>query len=150
MSFIRCHRRQSIAAPGTARSRLSSSDRGFAFSPLVSATAICTGAKHGPTFLIVRACRRHVNTTLAAIPLRSATSVTFAPGANVSSTIHILSSCDHRRRRSAPPNTSTRIGDDLKATLKVTCFAESFHKTRRSSSDAYASVSARRTSLQRL
>jgi NAD(P)-dependent dehydrogenase (short-subunit alcohol dehydrogenase family) len=39
-----------------------------------------------------------VNTTLAATPLRCATSVTFAPGANVSSTIRALSSCDQRRR----------------------------------------------------
>jgi transposase-like protein len=33
----------------------------------------------------------------------------FAPGANVSSTIRALSSCDQRRRRSNPPKTSTRI-----------------------------------------
>jgi len=31
------------------------------------------------------------------------------PGANVSSTIRALSSCDQRRRRSNPPKTSTRI-----------------------------------------
>jgi hypothetical protein len=50
-------------------------------SSLVStAAAICTGAKHGPTRSTVRACRRQVNTTLAATPLRRATSVTFAPG----------------------------------------------------------------------
>jgi hypothetical protein len=36
--------------------------------------------------------------------------LTFAPGANVSSTIRALSSCDQRRRRSNPPKTSTRIG----------------------------------------
>jgi hypothetical protein len=59
--------------------------------------------------LAVRACRRQVNATLAATPSRRATSVTFAPGANVSSTIGILSSCDQRRRRSNPPKTSTRI-----------------------------------------
>jgi len=47
--------------------------------------------------------------TLAAIPLRRATSLTFAPGTGVSSTIRTLSSCDQRRRRSTPPKTSTRI-----------------------------------------
>jgi hypothetical protein len=31
------------------------------------------------------------------------------PGANVTSTIRALSSCDQRRRRSNPPKTSTRI-----------------------------------------
>jgi hypothetical protein len=45
----------------------------------------------------------------AATPLRRATSVTFAPGAKVSSTIRALSSCDKRRRRSNPSKTSTRI-----------------------------------------
>ncbi|WP_246735053.1 hypothetical protein [Bradyrhizobium sp. S69] len=58
---------------------------------------------------MVRAYRRQVNTTLAATPLRRATSVTFAPGSNVSSTIRALSSRDQRRRRSNPPKTSTRI-----------------------------------------
>jgi hypothetical protein len=48
--------------------------------PLVSTTASCTGAKHGASRSAVRACRRQVNTTLAATPLRRATSVTFAPG----------------------------------------------------------------------
>jgi hypothetical protein len=93
----------------TDRTRLSSSGRSLAFSSPVSVAAICTGAKHAPTFSTVRACRRQVNTTLAATPLRRATSVTFAPGANVSSTIRILSSCDQRRRRSTPLKTSTRI-----------------------------------------
>lgn len=75
----------------------------------VSLLEICSGAKHGPIFSTVRACRRQVNTTLAAPPLRRATSATLAPDTSVSSTIRVLSSRDQRRRRSKPPNTSTRI-----------------------------------------
>ena len=60
--------------------------------------------------LPVRACRRQVNTRLAEMPLRRATSDIFAPGTSVSSTIRAFSSDDHRRRRSTPPRTSTRIG----------------------------------------
>jgi hypothetical protein len=96
-------------ATATDRARLPSSATTFTACSLVSAAAICTGAKQGPTFSTVRACRRQVNTTLAAIPLRRATSLTFAPGTSVSSTIRTLSSCDQRRRRSTPPKTSTRI-----------------------------------------
>jgi hypothetical protein len=60
-------------AAGSCRIRLSSSDGGFEFSSLVStAAAICTGAKDGPTRSAVRACRRQVNTTLAATPLQRA------------------------------------------------------------------------------
>jgi hypothetical protein len=98
-----------IRAAATDRARLSSSGNSFEVSSTASAVAICTGAKRGPTCSIVRAYRRQVNTKLAATPLRRATSVTFAPGANVSSTIRALSSCDQRRRRSNPPKTSTRI-----------------------------------------
>ncbi len=67
-------------AAGNCRIRRSSSDGGFEFSsPVSTAEAICTGAKHGPTRSAVRAWRRQVNTTLAATPLRRATSVTFTP-----------------------------------------------------------------------
>jgi len=97
-------------AAGIGRNRRSSLDSGFASSALGSTAAvICTGAKQGTTFSTVRAWRRQVNTTLAATPLRRATSVTLAPGTSVSSTIRALSSCDQRRRRSNPSNTSTRI-----------------------------------------
>jgi hypothetical protein len=98
-----------VRATGPDRTCLSISGTTFAACSPVSAAAICTGAKHGPTYSAVRACRRQVNTTLAAIPLRRATSVTFAPGASVSSMIRILSSCDQRRRRSTALKTSTRI-----------------------------------------
>jgi hypothetical protein len=77
-------------AVGNCRIRRSSSDGGFEFSSPVSTDAA-------------------IYTTLAATPLRRATSVTFAPGANVSSTIRALSSCDQRRRRSNPSKTSTLI-----------------------------------------
>jgi hypothetical protein len=50
-----------------------------------------------------------VNTTLAATPLRRATSATFAPGANVFSTIRALSSCDQRRRRSNPRSAEYKV-----------------------------------------
>jgi len=92
----------------TERARPSPADKSFGVSS-TSVVAICTGAKDGATCSDVRACRRQVKTRLAATPLRRATSVTFAPGANVSSTIRALSSCDQRRRRSSPPKTSTRI-----------------------------------------
>jgi hypothetical protein len=93
-----------VRAPGNSRISLASSDGSFAVFPPVSAAAvICTGAKHGPTFSTVRAWHRHVNTTLAATPLRRATSVTLAPGAKVSSTIRVWSSSDQHRRRSTPP-----------------------------------------------
>jgi hypothetical protein len=45
------------------------------------------------------------------------------PGANVSSTIRALSSCDQRRRRSNPAQ-NLDPHDDLKARLKVTRFAK--------------------------
>jgi len=51
----------------------------FASSEPESAASIRTGVKHTPAFSTVRACRRQVNTTLAATPLRRAASVTFAP-----------------------------------------------------------------------
>ncbi len=101
---------QSVPGRRTGRNRRSSLDSGIASSALGSTAAvICTGVKHGPTFSTVRAWRRQVNTTLAATQLRRATSVTLAPGTSVSSTIRALSSCDQRRRRSNPSNTSTRI-----------------------------------------
>ncbi|MGF6425888.1 hypothetical protein ABIE91_001108 [Bradyrhizobium elkanii] len=99
-----------VRAAATERTRPSTVGKSFGVSSADAATAaICTGVKDGATCSDVRACRRQVNTRLAATPLRRATSVTFAPGANVSSTIRALSSCDQRRRRSSPPKTSTRI-----------------------------------------
>src|SRR5665647_771651 len=54
------------------RTRLSSWGRSFGFSsPVSTAAAICTGAKHGTTRSAVRACRRQVNTTLAAHSARA-------------------------------------------------------------------------------
>jgi hypothetical protein len=73
---------------------------------------IRTAANRGTTAAVswrARAWRRQVNTRLAEIPCRRATSETFAPGASVSSTMRALSSPDHRRRRSTPLRTSTRI-----------------------------------------
>jgi hypothetical protein len=74
-------------------------------SPPVSTAAVtCTGAKYGPTFSTIRASSPSEHHA----PLRRATSVTFALGASVSSTIRTLSSCDRRRRRSTTPKTTTR------------------------------------------
>jgi hypothetical protein len=67
--------------------------------------------------------RRQVNTTLAAIPLRRATSVTFAPGASASSTIRTSSSCDPVAAAQPCPKPRYASPDDLKARLKATCFA---------------------------
>lgn len=108
-----------IRAATTDRARLSLAGKSFGASP-ASVAAICTGAKDGTTCSDVRACRRQVNTRLAATPLRRATAVTSAPGANVSSTIRALSSCDQRRRRSSPPKPRPASPDNLKAILKVT------------------------------
>jgi hypothetical protein len=65
-------------------------------------------ATHRPASLVSFRSRQ-VNTKLAEIPCRRATSETFAPGASVSSKMRALSSRDHRRRRSTPLRTSTRI-----------------------------------------
>ncbi|MGY3576837.1 hypothetical protein ACVMB1_004041 [Bradyrhizobium sp. USDA 4504] len=111
-----------VRADATERTRPSPPGKSFGVSSTSVAT-ICTGAKDGTTCSNVRACRRQVNTRLAATPLRCATSVTFAPGTNVSSTIHALSSCDQRRRRSSPPKSRLASPDDLKARLKATRFA---------------------------
>ena len=95
------------------RDRVSSSDDGFEISAPVSGPVIRTAAKPGAIAAgdsTVRACRRQVNTRLAETPLRRATSDIFAPGTSVCSTIRVFSSDDHRRRRSTPPGTSTRIG----------------------------------------
>ena len=55
-------------AAGNCRIRLSSSDGDFEFSsPVSTAAAIRTGAKHGPTRSAVRACRRQMNTRLASL-----------------------------------------------------------------------------------
>jgi len=85
---------------------------GFDISATGPGPAIRTAANRGATAggPPVRACRRHVKTRLAEMPLRRATSDTFAPGTSVCSRIRIFSSDDHRRRRSTPPRTSTRIG----------------------------------------
>jgi hypothetical protein len=63
------------------RTRLSSARKSFEVFSIASAAAICTGTRRGSTCATVRAWRRRVNTTLAATPLRRATSLTFAPGA---------------------------------------------------------------------
>ncbi len=90
-----------VRAAAAERTRPSTVGKSFGVSSAEAATAaICTGVKDGATCSDVRAWRRQVNTRLAATPLRRATSVTFAPGASVSSTIRALSS---------PPKTSTRI-----------------------------------------
>ncbi|MGY3488025.1 hypothetical protein ACVW1C_005908 [Bradyrhizobium sp. USDA 4011] len=96
-----------VRAAATERTRPSPAGKSFGVSSTSVAT-ICTGAKEGTTCSDVRACRRHVNTRLAATPLRRATSVTFAPGANVSSTIRALSSRDQRRRRSCKLSNGSR------------------------------------------
>jgi hypothetical protein len=89
-----------------------SSHDGFVISATGPGPAIRTAANRGAIVggPPVRACRRQVKTRLAEMPLRRATSDTFAPGTSVSSRIRIFSSDDHRRRRSTPPRTSTRIG----------------------------------------
>jgi hypothetical protein len=90
-----------------------SSDVGFEISAARCGPAICTAVKRGTTAApapIARACRRQVKRRLAEMPLRRATSETFAPGTSVSSTSRVFSSDDHRRRRSTPSRTSTRIG----------------------------------------
>ena len=89
-----------------------SSDGGFAMAATGFGPAIRTAAKRGTTAAgasIARACRRQVKRRLAETPFRRATSETFAPGTSVSSTSRIFSSDDHRRRRSTPSRTSTRI-----------------------------------------
>lgn len=89
-----------------------------------AAGAICTGAKRGIVTAAARACRRHVNTRLATTPLRRATSVTFAPGANVSSTIRALSPATSGAAAPTRPTPRPASPEDLKARLKVTRFAE--------------------------
>ena len=61
---------RSALATATDRARLLPSGTTFTACSFISAAAICTGAKQGPTVSTVRACRCQVNTTLAAIPLR--------------------------------------------------------------------------------
>jgi hypothetical protein len=92
----------------TDHTRLSSSCKIFPVPSTASGAAICR-RKTRSTQLNLASLPTPGEHTLDAIPLRRATSLTFAPGASVSSTIRILSSCDQRRRRSTPPNTSMRI-----------------------------------------
>jgi hypothetical protein len=78
-----------------------------------------------------------VNTRLAATPLRRATSVTFAPGANVSSTIRACHPETSAVAAPTCPKPRPASPDDLKARFKVTRFAKYTRQTRRRSSDAY-------------
>jgi hypothetical protein len=90
---VRSGRPVTAAAVGHPRTEASNFPRPFP-PPRQSAPA----QNMGTTRSAVRACRRQVNTTLAATPLRRATSVTFAPGANVSSTIRELDLRSHASR----------------------------------------------------
>ena len=70
-----------------------------------AAASTSTGSKIEPSIVdgpAVRASLRHVKSRLCATPCRRATSLTTAPGINVSSTILAFSSLLQRRRRSIP------------------------------------------------
>ena len=98
----------------------------------VGASEILAAAKRGTTTggtWFARDCRRQVNSRLAEIPWRRATSDTFAPGASVSSMMRALSSRDQRRRRSRQELQPASV--DLKASLKVTRLAGRPNSTRR-------------------
>ena len=79
----------------------------------VSSGAMVTGTNGGagsdPPSRPSRACRRQVKRREGAMPCRRATVQTDTPGSNVCATRRALSSNRHRRRRSGPPRTSTRI-----------------------------------------
>ena len=94
-----------------------------AANPAPAGSAIITGTIVAEAVAGNRACRRQANSRLGETSLRRATSATVAPGSRLSARIRIFSSRDHRRRRSIPSKTSTRIRTDLKASLKVECRA---------------------------
>jgi hypothetical protein len=136
-------------AAGNCRIRLSSSDGDFEFSsPVSTAAAICTGAKHGPTRSAVRACRRQVNTRLAATPLRRATSVHLHPRRQ-----RLLDDPRLVILRPAPPPLQPAQNLDphrlmtLKLDLRSHASRNTTRQTRRRSSDAYA-FSEGKTPLQ--
>lgn len=120
----RIHRRllrsTSIFRPaGNRRIGRSSSDLAFELSPPGTVAAHRRKIWRDP----LRACRRKVNTTLAATPLRPAISVTFALGADV-----FLDDPHPDILRPAPPlqpaqNLDPRRPMTLKARLKATRFA---------------------------
>src|SRR5437868_3891864 len=61
--------------------------------------------------------------------MRRATSLTEAPGAKASATIDCFCSVLHRRRRSGPDNTSTRLIPPSLAPVQITVLAPPLTKT---------------------